>query len=297
MSELIININSPLKQEYIRLIREQISYAIAVLKDSKTDIEKSIHEARKSIKKIRALLKCVQFAIKRADYRRENRYMRDIKNLLSDIRESYVLVESWHYCKTKSRKIDKEMYEAFKMKLEKQKKKIINGYKESGKLNQIIIVYDIARVRLSNIDFIKSDYKSLIKGIKKTYRKGNQLVKKCAKNSNSLELHELRKVVKYLWYQINTFQNFWPELIGVYTKSFEEISDLLGKEHDLFELAYYLNEYGTLKEKKSILPIVLSQSDKIKSGFYKQTMLLFSEKPKFFIKKFESILKLGHSYQ
>ncbi|MFC2137205.1 CHAD domain-containing protein [Bacteroidota bacterium] len=298
MSDLSINIDKPLKQEFIRLINEQIQSAIDVLKDNEIDIEKSIHEARKSIKRIRALLKCIQFAIKMSDYRRENQFLRDIKNLISDIRESTVLIDTLEYCKKHNKKVvAEETFERLHQKLIREKNKAINNYKKTNKLEQTIDTYEIARIRLNNIDFIKTDSKSMIEGINKIYKKGRCLVNNCNKEKDSVMLHELRKAMKYLWYQLSIFKNYWPELINTYTKNFERLSDLLGIEHDLYEIFLYLSQNGTIKEKKDIIPYVIKESDNIKSKFHKEARLLFAEKSKFFNKKFEGLLSLSQNYQ
>jgi len=298
MPDLSVNINKPLKQEFIRLINDQIQYAIDVLKNDKNNIEKSIHEARKSIKKIRALLKCIRFAIKLSDYRRENRFLRDIKNLISNIRQNTVLIETLEYCNKQNKKeIPENTVNRLNKKLISNKNKAVNEYQKTNKLEQTIELYQIAQIRLNNIDFIKTDSKSMIEGIGKIYKKGRQLVNICNKKKDSVMLHELRKAIKYLWYQLSIFKNFWPELINIYTKNFEKISDLLGVEHDLYELHLYLLRNGTIKEKKEILPFVIKESDNIKSKFYKEARLLFAEKSKFFNKKFEGLLTLSKHYQ
>src|SRR5215208_5141851 len=54
----------------------------------------AIHEARKDVKKARALLRLVRADLKAGAYRRENRELRDAGRALSALRDADVLVET-----------------------------------------------------------------------------------------------------------------------------------------------------------------------------------------------------------
>jgi len=55
-------------------------------------------------------------------------------------------------------------------------------------------------------------------------------------------LHEWRKQVKYLRYQLELFTPTWPEVVGKLAGQAEEVGDLLGDDHDLAVLRGMLTD-------------------------------------------------------
>src|SRR3954454_16302944 len=76
-----------------RVRREQLAAAAESLRDGEDPIE-AIHDARKRIKKTRALLRLARPGLKKAEYRRRNRALRDTGRGMSANRDADVLVET-----------------------------------------------------------------------------------------------------------------------------------------------------------------------------------------------------------
>src|SRR5215218_6617207 len=74
-----------------RCAREQLAGAVERLEE---DPVKAVHEARKHLKKTRALLRLVRPALGRKAYRRENDALRDAGLALSGARDADVLVQT-----------------------------------------------------------------------------------------------------------------------------------------------------------------------------------------------------------
>ena len=75
-----------------RVRREQLGAAAESLRDGDDPIE-AIHDARKRIKKTRALLRLARPGLEKAEYRRRNRALRDTGRGMSANRDADVLVE------------------------------------------------------------------------------------------------------------------------------------------------------------------------------------------------------------
>src|SRR3954449_3365576 len=76
-----------------RVRREQLAAAAESLRDGEDPIE-AIHDARKRIKKPRALLRLARPGLKKAEYRRRNRALRDTGRGMSASRDADVLVQT-----------------------------------------------------------------------------------------------------------------------------------------------------------------------------------------------------------
>ncbi|MEA2297262.1 MAG: hypothetical protein QOF77_198, partial [Solirubrobacteraceae bacterium] len=76
-------------------VREELVTARALLREGfDEDPVDAVHEARKSIKKTRALLRLVRPGLPKRVYRSENRTLRDAARLISGARDADVMVET-----------------------------------------------------------------------------------------------------------------------------------------------------------------------------------------------------------
>ena len=76
-----------------RIALEQIDRAQKVLRGSGEE-SVAVHEARKSLKRLRALLRLVRPAVGEKAFKAENAFLRDIANSLSGARDQFVLAQT-----------------------------------------------------------------------------------------------------------------------------------------------------------------------------------------------------------
>src|SRR5579863_3060081 len=78
-----------------RVIREEIDSAESHLAGKKkTTRDEAIHDARKSIKKVRATLRLIRHQLGDS-WKRENAHLRDIAARLSQFRDAFVIIETF----------------------------------------------------------------------------------------------------------------------------------------------------------------------------------------------------------
>jgi len=66
------------------------------------------------------------------------------------------------------------------------------------------------------------------------------------------KLHNWRKNVKHLWYQVRVFEPFRPDILTDYAESLHSLSDFLGKDHDLVVLNSILPDLEDIKNKNDL---------------------------------------------
>src|SRR5437899_5683821 len=86
--------SEPLGDNLRRICRKQIEGAIAVAKDEVKTDDTPVHEMRKHLKKARAALQLVRKEIGRGLFREQNRCLRDVGRLTSDIRDAEVRLQT-----------------------------------------------------------------------------------------------------------------------------------------------------------------------------------------------------------
>ncbi|HET9800774.1 MAG TPA: CHAD domain-containing protein, partial [Chthoniobacterales bacterium] len=77
-----------------RICGKQIERAIAVATNQKRSNDTPVHEVRKSLKKARAALRLVRKEIGRGLFREQDRCLRDVSRLTSEIRDAEVRLQT-----------------------------------------------------------------------------------------------------------------------------------------------------------------------------------------------------------
>ena len=84
--------DEPFSEALARIFAEQIDFALGKLRNpEKADLDRAVHEARKSIKKARAILRLVPLEAK---VKRANTLLRDAGRELSRLRDAAALIET-----------------------------------------------------------------------------------------------------------------------------------------------------------------------------------------------------------
>jgi CHAD domain-containing protein len=74
-------------------------------------------------------------------------------------------------------------------------------------------------------------------GLERAYRRGRRDLRRVRQDASDEAVHEWRKRVKDLWYQLRLLRNAWPAPLKAASDEAHELSALLGDHHDLAVLA------------------------------------------------------------
>src|SRR4051812_4182529 len=92
---LALKFGEALPEGLRRVLHEQLDGAVEHLSTAGAERGKAIHEARKSIKRTRSLLRLIRPAIN-AQYKDGNRTLRAAGRMLSEMRDAQVLIDTLH---------------------------------------------------------------------------------------------------------------------------------------------------------------------------------------------------------
>ncbi|MGW8315706.1 MAG: CHAD domain-containing protein, partial [Bacteroidales bacterium] len=98
-----IDITLPL-EENVKAVLASLVQQLGLPDAFRQDASAAIHGTRKTIKRIRALLKMIRDGTGFSFYLRENRFFRDISRQISQARDYYVLLETLQFVASKTRK-------------------------------------------------------------------------------------------------------------------------------------------------------------------------------------------------
>ena len=195
-----------------RIARKQIENAIkATAGTYNGSRDKAIHEARKSCKKLRSLLRLVQPKIKNAAYRKENKCFRDAGRRLSEIRDAHVLIQTLdgltkHFRDYIVSRSFSDVRKTLGADLRAARKRV------SGNHKAMAVVSDALREASSRIRTwtdVPNKWSSVGVGLESTYCRARDALRESANDPSVEKLHEWRKQCKYLRYQLEVLRPIW----------------------------------------------------------------------------------------
>ena len=217
--------------------------------DGEDAFGEAVHTARKSTKKVRALLRLVRSEIGEKVYRFENQAMRDTARMLSGVRSAAVMVNALEDLELlyASLLADGTFEEAHE-RLEANRDRVETRAMEDPELvPRVVANLERAHSRYSSWPTdsharevygtgIRDRYASIGPGLKATYRRGRSEMVMAYRNPTPGNFHLWRKRVKYLKHQMEIITPLWPEVVLGMVITLDRMAELLGEDHDLVEL-------------------------------------------------------------
>ncbi len=241
----------------IRIVTEEIDEALASLRGGGNRV-KAVHETRKSIKKLRAVLRIFEDEMGRKAFAAENRFLRDAGRSLSSTRDADVLIESFDdiakRLREKKRATATVITSARKVVFEKRALAGHDGatpnpdHHVDSAIAQTLGMLEEAKKRVEHWPLKRANRSTVTDGMQSIYRAGRRAmgvafdISKDEEHDDEL-FHDWRKRVKDLWYHTLLIQPMWPNLLDTYAEEAHKLADHLGDEHDLSILLAALREH------------------------------------------------------
>jgi CHAD domain-containing protein len=278
-----------------RIAREQIDAALKDLRGRKPD--EGIYQARKRLKKLRAVLRLVRPSLDPAVFDRENAMLRDVARQLSLVRDADVLVEV-----TEGLRPQRGRDAAFRRivaSATKHRRSVRREFFEGGS------VLTGVRQSLSDSSSRLSDWtdngprsNDVLKGLRRSYSRARQSFESARRSRDDTRWHEWRKRAKDFWYHLRLFQRAWPPVLGAMISQCGDLADRLGEDHDLViighRLAELVPESETGRESHRLRSLIAHRHDALRSEAREAGVKLFDEKPGAFIRRVEACWRVWH---
>ncbi len=276
-----------------RILMEQLDYIKMQSEREQQDVHKAIHETRKSIKRIRAVLRMIRDEIGYSSYFRENVFYRDLSRNLSEIRNFEVLSGSIQTLqKDLSNTIPPEVFVSLEEELDRQKREVTGGL---DKLNQLLkktaSEIDSGRERINDFPIRHDDFGALEGGLSRVYRQGRRYLRNARKNPSPTRLHDLRKRMKYFWYQVDILQPIFPGPMKAYASTLEMISENLGVYHDLQVLQEFLAGSEIIQDARvneALQEACIAKKSMLLQNIWPMAGMAYSEKPQSMVNRLAS---------
>ncbi len=245
-------IDEPVGEAFPRLARDQLDEAVTAL--STLDRKTAVHEARKSCKRVRSLLRMYRPGLGSL-YKAADREVRDIARLLSGTRDQDVLPATCEGL------LNETMKEETRGAVESTRDLLLSTTNNQDSASFDGVIARLEAIRVASQDWrAKRPRRSAADGVKRVYRDGRRIRQKCDLDGPATPWHELRKSVKHHAYHAKLMKKLHPAG-RAYAKPWGRLGELLGREHDLSVLMVRLAEI-THPEGRSLELVLLATGEK-----------------------------------
>jgi CHAD domain-containing protein len=222
-------LQEPIGQGVARIGLEQIEIAEAKLA-SNDDISAAIHDARRCLKRVRALLRLIEPGLEKGLYRREVARLAGIGKLLSGARDLDVVRQTLSKLEGRFDALPAGAAERLG-KLAEHSQGLSRKASSAGRRQALLRLGQSKRLFTGKAT-ARIELDHLIDGLGRTYRKARKAFRHAYRDPSDESFHAWRKRVQLHWRHMALLSRAWPEALSARASEAKELSRLLGEDHD-----------------------------------------------------------------
>jgi CHAD domain-containing protein len=278
-----LNAGEAVPKGIARIARGRIDHALDEL-EGRTDSspEEAVHEARKDMKKLRAVVRLVRAETGDQVYRRENECFRDAGQELSGVRDADVMLATLA-------NLEAEIPEAaagdLHQALEAHKIRTAAGTRKQASA-QVVESLTTARRRIGRWPIDGDGFDVVAGGLERIYRRGRRNFRAARDEPTNENLHEWRKRVKDLWYHLTILRTAWPPVMDALADEAHALSEHVGDDHDLAVLLEWAEENAPASAAEMAGPVERRRGE-LQARAFELGARLYADKPGVFMRRLE----------
>jgi CHAD domain-containing protein len=231
-------LDEPFAQEFRRIGLAQIERAGRELARGR-ERTLAVHETRKAMKRLRALLRLMRPAIGEEVFRCENGRFRDIAHWLAGEREFDVLVETIAKLEALPQAgRHRKLLATFREEVAAARAQH-TGASDGTATKEALTRLAEAKKEFARLEPHGEGFGVIGKGLARSYRKGRRTVAAAYAEPSDEAFHDVRKAVQLHWRHMALLARAWPELLEARVAAARELSQTLGEDHDLAVLVSF----------------------------------------------------------
>ena len=226
-----LKLREPLPEGLKRVFCEQIDSALHCCQNPAKQRGVTVHEVRKHLKKLRAAMRLAIGVVGKNCHAEENRCVRDIGRLVSDLRDAQVRLQTFIQLRDKAAKNSQQLFPRTEELLVLERESFSAAF--AGWQKEAIPQLESLKGRLMAWPLDGLDMKEICNAVCKIYRRGQRALAKAIDDPEPENFHGWRKRVKDVWYELRILQPLNRTVLEEMAYDAEILGELLGSEHDL----------------------------------------------------------------
>jgi CHAD domain-containing protein len=288
-----------------RIANERLEQAIAAAGIKPRPSAEDVHEIRKDLKSLRALLQLARGHLVKTTRGQENLVLRDAGRTLSSTRDAQALLASLEKLfGTHEQPKGEALQPASRQIIERIRQELQTAAARSLTPRNLKTVGELLSSMRSRIpgwafatDVVQRGSMLLATGLEQTYRRGRQhcrIVETIGMENATDELwHEIRKQAKALGYQLRLLRKIWPSALHAWIDALDELSDGLGDDHDFALIQQKILELpleptdteGHVNARQALLRTIDRRRHRLKVFSLNRARMIYVEKPARFVER------------
>ena len=252
-----------------------------------------VHDVRKEIKKLRAVLRLVRSDIGDETYAEYTKTLRGAAGRLTALRDAEVrvgafdsLAKNLHGKRGKHRPFP-EIKSALRDLCRAEESKLFKG----DALASVRDTLSSSKEQFENLKVNSRGWKAIYPGLKKIYRRNRKMFDAADQEPSPKNFHEWRKRVKDLSNQLRLFRRARPRKLRGRMDDLDKLGDLLGDDHDLFMLNEFVSrKFNHAPDVRMFEDLIAARQKELRAEALKLGGQ-FYEKPSRFCRKIEDYWK------
>ena len=279
-------LHEPITKGFRRIGAEQIERALGQL-SAGVDAVREVHEARKCLKRLRALLRLGREALGEEVFQAENARFRTIAGRLSSVRDDHVVIET--LVQLEATTADDEARAALRRAraacLEAQASEDAAAHAvDPATLSEVRAELAAALESFRNLKLSPKNTSALVAGLVRVYGRGQKSLAAAYSSGDDEDFHTLRKAVQAHWRHMALLTRVWPDMFEARVAAARELSQILGDDHDLalLKARVAVLDAGALSEGEAevVLSLIANRQEMLRRLAEPRAEMLFAASAK-----------------
>ncbi len=239
------------------------------------DHDKAIHEARKSVKKVRGVLRLIQPQLG-GEYKKTNTRLRGVGRKLSAFRDAGAALETVEALEKQYP--GEAKLTALKVALTRQKAKAERAGDMPRLFEDLAAELQAAAAEAEHWQISGDGFDVIEPGFKKSFRRGRKALDKALATATDVNFHDWRKRVKDHWYHVRLLEPCAKQLSS-YAKLLRQLETWLGDDHNLVVLHQKLQKDPQLRKSATALALAARRRDELRGKAVELGREIYRMKP------------------
>jgi len=228
-----------------RLARKQLRSARARLGRADPPSVEAVHDARKSLKKVRAIVRLIDADTGRA-VGASGKRLRSVSRKLAELRDADVMLECLSTLRRKYPEILSEhTFARVRRQLRAYTQKVARDGARDGTWRKIDRKLRTVRKKAKRWRPLHRGFGALAAGIRGAHRRGRQAMARARRRGRAADFHEWRREMKTLWYALRLIERSSPDVRRQVTV-LRRAETWLGDDHNMVVLCERLSKDPSL---------------------------------------------------
>jgi CHAD domain-containing protein len=271
----------PISQNAREAGTEQIDRVLAHFSDGGKG--NAVHESRKAIKRLRALLRLIKPGMSKAAFRRDEARLKEIARLLSGVRDMQAMIETAAKLEAYDPAVGAgPVGVAMKGRLEQERaeaeKRLKGG--ATGRTRKLLAE---ARKAFAGLTLDNDACAGIAKTLENDYRKARLGFASAYRLGKDEAFHDWRKHVQRHWRQLVLLAPSWSKALRPQVALARDLAEILGEDHDMSVLATRVRadakQLGPAPQVRAYLKLCQRRQAELRSLAEPLAARLLAEKP------------------